>query len=110
MSKQELAAIAKAMVAPGRGLLAMDESNRTGNKRFEDVGLAPTEENRRAYRKLILTTRGLGTSISGAMNILEIEWREDKEGSRRVLCPDGAAGFSPRFQPEKSRSLARLPE
>jgi fructose-bisphosphate aldolase class I len=34
MSKQELAAIAKAMVAPGKGLLAMDESNRTCNKRF----------------------------------------------------------------------------
>src|SRR4029077_6057200 len=37
MSKQELATVAKAMVAPGKGLLAMDESNRTCNKRFEDV-------------------------------------------------------------------------
>src|SRR6266436_4596356 len=67
MSKQELAAIAKAMVAPGKGLLAMDESNRTCNKRFEDVGIASTEENRRAYRELILTTPGLGSSISGAI-------------------------------------------
>jgi fructose-bisphosphate aldolase class I len=54
MNRQELAATAKAMVAPGKGLLAMDESNRTCNQRFEDVGIAPTEENRRAYRELIL--------------------------------------------------------
>ena len=50
MNKQELADTASAMVAPGKGLLAMDESNRTCNKRFEDVGIAQTEENRRAYR------------------------------------------------------------
>jgi hypothetical protein len=66
-NKQELAAIAKAMLAPGKGLLAMDESNRTCNKRFEDVGSAPTQENRRAYRELILTTPDLGTAISGAI-------------------------------------------
>jgi fructose-bisphosphate aldolase, class I len=50
MNKQELADTASAMVAPGKGLLAMDESNRTCNKRFEDVGIAPAAENRRAYR------------------------------------------------------------
>jgi Fructose-bisphosphate aldolase class-I len=56
MDEQELATIANALVAPGKGLLAIDESNRTCNKRFEEVGIAPTEENRRAYRELILTT------------------------------------------------------
>ena len=50
MNKQELADTASAIIAPGKGLLAMDESNRTCNKRFEDVGITPTEENRRAYR------------------------------------------------------------
>jgi fructose-bisphosphate aldolase class 1 len=60
MTKQSVAAIAKAIVAPGKGLLAMDESNRTCNKRFADVGIALTEENRRAYRELILTAPGLG--------------------------------------------------
>ncbi len=48
MTRQELLATAKAMVAPSKGLLAMDESNRTCNQRFKDVGIAPTEENRRA--------------------------------------------------------------
>jgi fructose-bisphosphate aldolase class I len=81
MSKQELAAIAKAMVAPGKGLLAMDESNRTCNKRFEDVGIAPNEENRRAYRELILTTPGLGDSISGAILYDETIRQTRKDGT-----------------------------
>lgn len=66
MDEQELAIIANALVAPGKGLLAIDESNRTCNKRFEEVGIAPTEENYRAYRELILTTPGLGTDRAGA--------------------------------------------
>jgi fructose-bisphosphate aldolase, class I len=67
MDEQELATIANALVAPGKGLLAIDESNRTCNKRFEEVGIAPTEENRRAYRELILTIPGLRSFISGAI-------------------------------------------
>ena len=50
MNKQQLANTASAMVSPGKGLLAMDESNCICNKRFEDVGITPTEENRPAYR------------------------------------------------------------
>ena len=84
MSKQELAAVAKAMVAPGKGLLAMDESNRTCNKRFEDVGIAPTEENRRAYRELIVTTPDLGTSISGAILYDETIHQAKKDGTSFV--------------------------
>jgi fructose-bisphosphate aldolase class I len=81
MNREELAATAKAMVAPGKGLLAMDESNRTCNKRFEDVGIAPTEENRRAYRELIVTTPGLGTSISGAILYDETIRQAKKDGT-----------------------------
>lgn len=64
---QELQATAKALVAKGKGILAMDESNGTCNKRFEKLGIAPTEENRRAYRELILTTPNLNNFISGAI-------------------------------------------
>jgi fructose-bisphosphate aldolase, class I len=81
MNKQELAAIAKALVAPGKGLLTMDESNRTCDKRFEGVGIAPTEENRRAYRELILTTSGLGTAISGAILYDETIRQAKKDGT-----------------------------
>src|SRR3954452_1142264 len=81
MSKQELATIAKAIVAPGKGLLAIDESNRTCNKRFEDVGITPTEENHRAYRELILTTPGLGSFISGAILYDETIRQGKKDGT-----------------------------
>jgi fructose-bisphosphate aldolase, class I len=80
MSKDELAAIANALVAPGKGLIAIDESNRTCNKRFEEVGIAPTEENRRAYRELILTTPGLGSFISGAILYDETIRESTKDG------------------------------
>ena len=81
MTTQELTQIARAMVAPGKGLLAMDESNGTCNKRFAKVGIAPTVENRRAYRELILTTPGLGESISGAILYDETIRQTTKDGT-----------------------------
>lgn len=64
---QELIDTAKAIVAHGKGLLAMDESNPTCNKRFAKLGIPQTVETRRAYRELIVTTPGLGECISGAI-------------------------------------------
>lgn len=58
---------AAALMAAGKGLLAMDESNPTCNKRFAALGIAQTEEARRAWRELIITTPGLADSISGAI-------------------------------------------
>jgi fructose-bisphosphate aldolase, class I len=81
MTQQHDAAIAKAIMAPGKGLLAMDESNRTCNKRFADVGIAQTEENRRAYRELIVTTPALGTAISGAILYDETIHQATKDGT-----------------------------
>jgi len=64
---QELRETAQAMVIPGKGILAMDESNATCNKRFQKLGIPTTEERRRAYRELILTTPHLSDFISGAI-------------------------------------------
>jgi fructose-bisphosphate aldolase class I len=64
---QELISTAKAMVSPGKGILAMDESNATCNKRFEKLGIPATEDRRRAYRELILTAPNLSQFISGAI-------------------------------------------
>jgi fructose-bisphosphate aldolase, class I len=64
---QELQSTAQALVAQGKGILAMDESNSTCQKRFEKVGIAPTVTNRRDYRELILTTPNLNKYISGAI-------------------------------------------
>ncbi|QGT78696.1 fructose-bisphosphate aldolase class I [Guyparkeria halophila] len=63
----ELIQTAKAMVAPGKGILAIDESNGTCNKRFEAVGIEPTEQKRREYRELLLTTPNLEEYVSGAI-------------------------------------------
>src|SRR5690606_9036794 len=67
MSIDQLAETAQAMVAAGKGIIAIDESTNTIKKRFEAVGVENTEENRRAYREMLLTTPGLGDYISGAI-------------------------------------------
>ena len=67
MGEQELVATARAMMQAGKGLVAMDESNSTCNKRFAKLGIPQTVEARRAWRELILTTPGLGEFISGAI-------------------------------------------
>ncbi len=67
MNAEELNKIARAMVAPGRGILAMDESHPTCNKRFTKLGIPTTEEMRREYRNMLVTTPGLSDYISGAI-------------------------------------------
>jgi fructose-bisphosphate aldolase class I len=67
MNVSELNAIAKAMVAKGKGLIAMDESSPTIAKRFKKVGIEDNVENRRAYRELLLSTPGIANYISGAI-------------------------------------------
>jgi fructose-bisphosphate aldolase, class I len=67
MSIDQLEEIAQAMVAPGKGIIAIDESTNTIKKRFEAVGIENTEEHRRAYREMLLTTPKLGEHISGAI-------------------------------------------
>ena len=67
MNEPALIATAKALLADDKGLLAMDESNPTCNRRFAALGIAQTEETRRAWRELLVTTPGLGGSISGAI-------------------------------------------
>ena len=62
---EELRTTAKAMVARGKGILAMDESNGTCNKRFDKLGIPTTEEYRQVYRSLILQTPELSNYISG---------------------------------------------
>ena len=81
MSARELIATAKAMVAEGKGLLAMDESTPTCNKRFEKVGIPQTVEARRSYREMILTTPGLDEFISGAILYDEAIRQSKKNGT-----------------------------
>ena len=67
MNRETLSATAHAMVAPGKGILAMDESHPTCQKRFDALGIEFTEENRRAYRDMLVTAAGLGDHVGGAI-------------------------------------------
>jgi fructose-bisphosphate aldolase class I len=81
MNVQELINTARAMVAGDKGLLAMDESMPTCNKRFTKLGIPLTEDARRAYRELIVTTPGLSESISGAILFDETIHQQKKDGT-----------------------------
>lgn len=67
MSIEDLAQTAQAMMAAGKGIIALDESPGTIGKRFDAVGVANSSDNRRAWREVLLTTPGLGEYISGAI-------------------------------------------
>ena len=81
MNSEALIDTAKMMVGGDKGLLAMDESNPTCNKRFAKWGIPQTEETRRAYRELIVTTPGLGESISGAILYDETIRQKKRDGT-----------------------------
>ena len=80
MSIEQLAETALAMVAAGKGIIAIDESTATIAKRFAGVGIENSEENRRAYREMLLTTPNLGNYISGAILFDETLRQSTKSG------------------------------
>ena len=81
MTAQDLIGTARALVADDKGLLAMDESTPTCNRRFAALGIPQTEEARRAYRELIVTTPGLGECISGVILYDETIRQQKKDGT-----------------------------
>ena len=81
MDKAALTTTAQAMMQAGKGILAMDESTPTCNKRFAKLGIPLTEEARREWRELILTTPGLGEFISGAILFDETMRQAKKDGT-----------------------------
>ncbi len=80
MSIEQLAETARAMVAPGKGIIAIDESASTCQKRFDAVGIESTEENRRAYRELLLTAPKANEYLSGAILFDETIRQSTKDG------------------------------
>ncbi len=81
MNAQLLGDTARALVADDKGLLAMDESNPTCNKRFAKLEIPQTEEARRAYREWIVTTPGLSKCISGAILYDETIRQQKNDGT-----------------------------
>merc|ERR1719353_1947848 len=76
----QLIETANAMVAPGKGLLACDESTGTVGTRLEANGMENTEEWRQKWRNLLFTTKGLGDYISGAILFEETLFQSDPDG------------------------------
>ncbi|MDF2433028.1 MAG: fructose-bisphosphate aldolase, class [Mucilaginibacter sp.] len=109
METNELINTVTALFEGDKGLLAMDESTATCNKRFEEVGIPQTEEYRRKYRELIVTAPGLGKCISGAILYDETIYQSTKDG---VLFTDKLkqAGIIPGIKvDEGTTDLAGFP-
>jgi fructose-bisphosphate aldolase class I len=81
MADKNLAVTARALVAPGKGILAADESDGTIKKRFDSIQVESTEENRRAYRDLLFTTQGMEEHISGVILFDETIRQTSAEGT-----------------------------
>jgi fructose-bisphosphate aldolase class I len=76
--------VQNSIASPGKGILAMDESNGTCGKRLDAIGVENTEDNRRSYRELLVTTPGLGEYISGAILFEETLYQSCSTGKTMV--------------------------
>jgi fructose-bisphosphate aldolase class I len=105
----DLNAIAQALVAPGKGILAADESSGTIKKRFDSIGVESTEEHRRQYREMLFTTPGMGEFISGVILYDETIRQSAADGRTFVQVLDGA-GVIPGIKVDTgSKPLAGFP-
>ena len=109
MTEHDLTATAEALVAPGKGILAADESTGTIKKRFDSIGVDSTEEQRRAYRELLFTTEGADEFISGVILFDETIRQQTADGTPlpEVL---GRRGIIPGIKVDKGTTdLAGFP-
>lgn len=81
----ELVKTAKSIASPGRGILAMDESNATCGLRLASIGLENTEPNRQAYRQLLVSAPGIGEYVSGAILFEETLYQSTIDGSKSFV-------------------------
>ncbi|MDP8943013.1 MAG: fructose-bisphosphate aldolase class I [Actinomycetota bacterium] len=96
----ELNAIAHKMVDNGRGLLAADESTGTATKRFEALGIESTEETRRTFRELMVTTPGIEEWIGGVIMYDETVRQEISDGTPFPQYLE-SKGIVPGVKPDK---------
>src|SRR5438132_11980522 len=89
MNLADLNKVALAMVAPGKGILAADESSGTIKRRFDAIGVESTEENRRDYRELLFRTGGANEFISGVILYDETIRQKGADGTPLVQVLQG---------------------
>ena len=109
MKTQDLESIARKLVAAGKGILAADESTPTIEKRFKSIGVASTEENRRAYREILFTTAGAGEFISGVILFDETIRQKTRDGRTFVEALEQQA-IIPGIKVDKgAKTMANFP-
>ena len=107
MTADELAATASTLVAPGKGILAADESSGTIKKRFDSIDVESTEDNRRAYRELLFSTEGAAEFISGVILYDETLRQRAADGTPLVELLAGQ-GIIPGIKVDKGTAAGRL--
>jgi fructose-bisphosphate aldolase class I len=109
MNTSSLVTTAQSLVAAGKGVLAADESGGTITKRFQALGIASTEETRRAYRELLFSTPELGSFISGVI-LYDETIRQKTADGRRLVDLLTSAGMIPGIKVDKgAKPLAGFP-
>ncbi|NWH07267.1 MAG: fructose-bisphosphate aldolase class I [Alphaproteobacteria bacterium] len=93
MSLADLNKVAMAMVAPGRGILAADESSGTIKKRFDAIGVESTEANRRDYREMLFRAKEGMSYISGVILYDETIWQKAEDGTPLVKLIEAAGSI-----------------
>jgi fructose-bisphosphate aldolase class I len=110
MNLAELNKVAEAMVAPGRGILAADESSGTIKKRFDGIGVENTEDNRRDYREMMFrTNEAMSKYISGVILYDETIWQNAKDGSPLVKLIEQAGSIPGIKVDEGTQGLPNCP-
>ncbi len=92
--------VARALVAPGKGILAADESSGTIKKRFDSIGCESTEDRRRAYREMLFTTAGAAQSISGVI-LFDETIRQSASDGRTLVSILESEGVIPGIKVDK---------
>src|SRR6201987_1733387 len=109
MKTENLESIAKNLVAPGKGILAADESSGTIEKRLKTINVPSTEENRRAYREILFTTAGAGEFISGVILFDETIRQKTRDGRTFVEALE-QQGIIPGIKVDKgAKAMANFP-
>ena len=109
MKTENLESVARKLVAPGKGILAADESSGTIEKRLKSINVPSTEENRRAYREVLFTTKGAGDFISGVILFDETIRQKSRDGRGFVEVLE-QQGIVPGVKVDKgAKAMANFP-
>ncbi|NQW17590.1 MAG: fructose-bisphosphate aldolase class I [Chloroflexi bacterium] len=103
MDTSTLSDVANRMVAPGKGILAADESTGTIGSRLLSIGLENTEDNRRSWREILFTTPGIEEQISGVI-LYDETIRQNGSDGKRLIDNLTSLGIMPGIKVDKSTS------